>query len=92
MPDPDAYLVWSYEHDAWWGQSRFGYTRNITLAGRYSKAEADEIVADAMGNEAAIPARAAFEIALCTIRNAAHEEALRISHFGRAFLGQERRM
>lgn len=36
----EAYLVWSNEHQAWWGKDRCGYTRFIDRAGRYNRAEA----------------------------------------------------
>src|SRR5262245_48351594 len=44
----DTYLIWSNEHDAWWGSARNGYHRRIAHAGRYSRAEAPEICKDAM--------------------------------------------
>jgi hypothetical protein len=34
------YLVWSNEHQAWWGPDHRGYTRYITRAGRYSRDDA----------------------------------------------------
>lgn len=40
---PSDYLIWSYEHDAWWGPGKCGYTRDETKAGRYQEAEAKEI-------------------------------------------------
>ena len=40
----DQWLVWSNEHDAWWGPRWHGYFTNILAAGVYTKAEADEIV------------------------------------------------
>lgn len=27
------YLIWSYEHNAWWKPNRWGYTTNIKEAG-----------------------------------------------------------
>jgi len=44
----NRYLIWSEEHLAWWGADRdsFNYTRSIQHARRYSKGEADKIVAD----------------------------------------------
>lgn len=36
----EPYLVWSNEHQAWWGKDRCGYTRHIERAGRYERAEA----------------------------------------------------
>lgn len=41
------YLVWSNEHSAWWRPARCGYTIILVSAGRYSRAEAIEICADA---------------------------------------------
>ena len=34
-PD-DAYLVWSNEHNAWWGPGETGYVRRVAEAGRYT--------------------------------------------------------
>lgn len=39
----ERYLVWSNEHRAWWRPDRCGYTRNVTNAGIYSRADAIEI-------------------------------------------------
>jgi hypothetical protein len=36
----DDWLIWSNEHDAWWGSLGVGYTRVIGLAGRYKYAQA----------------------------------------------------
>ena len=61
----ETYLIRSFEHEVkgwgvvWWRPNRCGYTNRISQAGRYSKAEADEIVAQAniTGeiNEKAVP-------------------------------------
>jgi len=37
------YLIWSFEHEAWWGPNHCGYTTLMEKAGRYSKEEAGEI-------------------------------------------------
>jgi hypothetical protein len=37
------YLIWSWEHHAWWRAERQGYTRNITDTGTYTLQEAGEI-------------------------------------------------
>ena len=51
----DECVVYSFEHQAWWMANRCGYTRDITLAGIYSRAEANAIVADAYpGHEIAV--------------------------------------
>jgi len=41
------YLVWSIEHTAWWRPAHRGYTRDLYLAGHYSRDEAREIVKNA---------------------------------------------
>lgn len=40
----DAWVIWSYEHNAWWRPGRMGYTTLLTEAGRYTADEASEIV------------------------------------------------
>jgi hypothetical protein len=37
------YLIWSYEHKAWWSPDHCGYTPNILHAGLYTLAEATEV-------------------------------------------------
>lgn len=52
------FLIWSIEHTAWWRPGRCGYTIHLAEAGRYSRAEAADIVKDAniaSFNECAIP-------------------------------------
>jgi hypothetical protein len=39
----DAWLVWSYEHNAWWGPEWAGYTTNVLRAGLYTQAAATQI-------------------------------------------------
>jgi hypothetical protein len=41
------WLVWSYEHDAWWGPGRMGYVKDSRKAGRYTYEEAEAICAQA---------------------------------------------
>jgi len=43
----ERYLIYSREHNAWWRAHERGYTREIDLAGSYSKARAEEICAAA---------------------------------------------
>ena len=38
------YLIWSIEHQAFWLESEYGYTRNIHEAGRFTKEQAEKIV------------------------------------------------
>jgi len=38
------WVIWSFEHNAWWGPDRCGYVSDLADAGRYSHAEVDEIV------------------------------------------------
>lgn len=55
----DPWVIWSFEHNAWWKPDRRGYTPDLIFAGVYSKEEADEIERDANrytpGNEVALP-------------------------------------
>lgn len=41
------YLIWSYEHDAWWAPFEHGYTRDLTQAGRYLHPRAYQICRNA---------------------------------------------
>jgi len=38
------YVIWSFEHRAWWRPARAGYTEELAEAGRYNPVEAGEIV------------------------------------------------
>jgi hypothetical protein len=58
------YLIWSFEHEAWWKENGNGYTLNRSDAGEYDADEAEKIVIDAnytflrggeIPNEALIP-------------------------------------
>ena len=44
----EDYLIWSNEHRAWWGVARWGYVRDVDVAGRYSREEAISICQDAL--------------------------------------------
>lgn len=51
----DPWVVWSFEHDAYWKPNRVGYTQHVLEAGVYTKEEAHEIEAKAEpGNELAL--------------------------------------
>jgi hypothetical protein len=43
----DQWLIWSMEHDAFWGAGRVGYTKIQSQAGRYGYEEAVDIVVNA---------------------------------------------
>ena len=47
MSEDARWLIWSYEHAGWWRPGGWGYTRELAEAGRYSREEADRIVAQA---------------------------------------------
>lgn len=34
------YLIWSNEHNAWWGPDRRGYALHLAAAGRYTREDA----------------------------------------------------
>ena len=40
---PAIWVVWSFEHDAWWGPHRWGYTPDLAEAGHYTQLEAEAI-------------------------------------------------
>lgn len=41
----NCWIVWSNDHEAWWGPKRSGYFTDIASAGRYTYAEAVKICA-----------------------------------------------
>jgi hypothetical protein len=41
------YLIWSNEHEAWWGPGECGYVTVISKAGRYPLERAGQIVKQA---------------------------------------------
>jgi hypothetical protein len=52
------YVIWSYEHDAWWRPHQWGYTPNLAEAGHYNANHAERIVTHAnliTVNERAMP-------------------------------------
>lgn len=49
------YVIWSFEHNQWWGPDHSGYTPVLSMAGRYDAREAGEIVTNSvMGEEVAL--------------------------------------
>ncbi len=48
MNDPGPYLIWSHEHGAWCTPGHGGYVRELSRAGRYSRADALTICANAI--------------------------------------------
>jgi hypothetical protein len=42
------YLIWSAEHEGWWGPDGLGYVCSVAEAGRYSRDEAMEICRNAL--------------------------------------------
>lgn len=38
------YFIWSHRHREWWQADRSGYSRTLARAGKYSTAEAAQIV------------------------------------------------
>jgi hypothetical protein len=41
------WLIWSNEHNAWWGHGQRGYVADVRVAGRYTREEAVQIVHEA---------------------------------------------
>jgi hypothetical protein len=52
------YLIWSEEHGQWW-ESRWNYTHFIERAARFTKEEADKLVAE--GNYVIDPSVGRFD-------------------------------
>lgn len=42
-PTAEPWVIWSYEHDAWWGPKHCGYVASLLLAGVYTEADAREV-------------------------------------------------
>jgi hypothetical protein len=47
VTDDRDWVIWSFEHRAWWRPGRMGYSVEIDRAGRYTEQEARAIVRDA---------------------------------------------
>jgi hypothetical protein len=43
----EAWVIWSFEHNGWWGPQKSGYYQNLLLAGIYPKDVAQKIEASA---------------------------------------------
>lgn len=44
MQKPIEYVIWSFEHKAWWRPDRCGYTEFLDEAARYTEGEAIALV------------------------------------------------
>jgi len=44
---PAIWVVWSFEHGAWWGPGRWGYVAELREAGRFTQREAEQIEREA---------------------------------------------
>ena len=42
-----VYVIWSFEHDAWWRPDGYGYTPRLDEAGRYDERTARDIISEA---------------------------------------------
>ena len=56
-----AFVIWSWEHDAWWGPDECGYVSDLKAAGRYSLSDAGRIAAGSHVEEVAIQESVAAE-------------------------------
>jgi hypothetical protein len=75
MPEP--WVVWSFEHDAWWGANHCGYYTSLLSAGVYTEAAARQIEQRAAGltsadcrPERALSLRTALDEAVAAQRGA----------------------
>lgn len=58
LPDFPHYLIWSNEHQMWWGPNHTGYTRWVEEAGRYTLAAAAKQV-----HESTVGGQLAYDVA-----------------------------
>ena len=42
------YVIWSFEHQAWWAPEERGYVTDLALAGRYTAEDAGRIVVNSI--------------------------------------------
>lgn len=64
------YYIWSFEHQAWWGHERRGYSYSLDNAGLYNASEAGEIVTRSIfGEEVAILREVAVERGAPTVKS-----------------------
>lgn len=40
---PSEWVIWSEEHGAWWAPGKWGYTKSLAEAGRFSEEDAQAI-------------------------------------------------
>lgn len=55
------WVIWSFEHDRWWGAMRSGYVDRLMWAGLYSEEEANQIANDS-NRRAVKPAQEAMHV------------------------------
>ena len=80
-----THLIWSKEHDAWWGPRECGYYTNILVAGVYTKERAEQISAMSNGDEEAV----SIESVLNRYRNWHGLERMPFTFIGAVMQGRE---
>ena len=51
-----TYVIWSFEHNRWWGPNHCGYVDELSQAGSYTEGEAGHIVTGSvLLDEVAVP-------------------------------------
>lgn len=45
-PTLRLYVIWSFDHEAWWRPNERGYTRELAEAGRYTGTHAGQLATD----------------------------------------------
>lgn len=71
------WLIYSREHNAWWGPNHCGYVLESDGAGRYTKDEADKICADACRGRGACGDDGVPEFAMLAPASADEAERMR---------------
>ena len=57
----DTYLIWSNEHNAWWGPREAGYVTQVLCAGVYTRERAEQIERRSAPDEVAVPLSEAID-------------------------------
>jgi hypothetical protein len=86
--EPD-YLIFSYEHRAWWGPNHSGYTQRLHEAGRYSQGEAIDICANALFGTHGLSPLPEYPVRLADVEHMVRLHRASMTTWGRAYDTQE---
>jgi|HubBroStandDraft_6_1064221.scaffolds.fasta_scaffold00529_3 hypothetical protein len=78
-----TYLIWSNEHDGWWGPGERGYTRTLDKAGLYSREDAIRICKHALPTSMHIGRIAEVPVRLADLEDIIADELIRFEWMGK---------